>query len=612
MFDLEATWPTVRSGSSVAPPAGASGWTAQPNAGTSPWWTWSDRAAAGGESPRTSTACTSGPARDPRGWWDPRQHPRDRVLSAAGASRPRGPLPGSRRARRPPCLDCGGVLKTTTISSGQPLRREVLQAAVEPRPGPSCSGRRHLAERAPAASLVDVAVAAGARLVIVNASPRRTTSSPARACASRSDGCCRAGRRPRLRRVAAARADAGLADGEGHQQRVRGDRESPPLDRVRRCGPRSVEGGGAGRGLLRPRDLAGEHAYRSTRRFAEPRAIRATSMLSPAGGGARPSGGSGRRIRTTTSRARRRRRHGVRAFRGGAREPSRGRPAEPGLAVRSGTSTRSPCRCPAGGGGPHDLAASYVPRTARAHSRAAGKAAAGGHSWVIETAGQSSWRRSGRPAHLVLVPVPLPPAEQDEGHAEHDHASSARARSARAAAGGGQRHLRSTRGIAGHGEGSSSSRSSSAAGSSRRAVLSIPGHLASSGETSATDSGGTPVTRNSERSRGCWRQASGLAPGGSCRVVVPAQLPGRRRPATPSTANRGAGGAVAGAMHHSVWHPAAADTRAAFTKKADAGSHGGSARRPSRTPTGMQSARGSMTRSNVTKWPVSAQNNGLR
>jgi len=70
----------------------------------------------------------------------------------------------------PPCLDCGGVLKTTTISFGQPLRREVLQAAVD-------AARRAELFLAvgtslsvhPAASLVDVAVAAGARLVIVNA-----------------------------------------------------------------------------------------------------------------------------------------------------------------------------------------------------------------------------------------------------------------------------------------------------------------------------------------------------------------------------------------------------------------------------------------------------------
>ncbi len=72
----------------------------------------------------------------------------------------------------PPCLDCGGVLKTTTISFGQPLRREVLQAAVD-------AARRAELFLAvgtslsvhPAASLVDVAVSAGARLVIVNAEP---------------------------------------------------------------------------------------------------------------------------------------------------------------------------------------------------------------------------------------------------------------------------------------------------------------------------------------------------------------------------------------------------------------------------------------------------------
>lgn len=70
----------------------------------------------------------------------------------------------------PPCLDCGGVLKSATISFGQALVPEVLERSV-------------LAARTvevflavgssltvqPAASLCDVAVSGGARLVIINA-----------------------------------------------------------------------------------------------------------------------------------------------------------------------------------------------------------------------------------------------------------------------------------------------------------------------------------------------------------------------------------------------------------------------------------------------------------
>jgi len=72
----------------------------------------------------------------------------------------------------PPCLRCGGVLKTATISFGQSLRREVLQAAVDA----ARRARLFLAVGTslsvhPAASLVDVATGAGARLVIVNAEP---------------------------------------------------------------------------------------------------------------------------------------------------------------------------------------------------------------------------------------------------------------------------------------------------------------------------------------------------------------------------------------------------------------------------------------------------------
>jgi len=72
----------------------------------------------------------------------------------------------------PPCLVCGGILKTATISFGQALRSEVLAAAVQAARGCDLflAVGTSLTVR-PAASLVDVAVGAGARLVVVNAEP---------------------------------------------------------------------------------------------------------------------------------------------------------------------------------------------------------------------------------------------------------------------------------------------------------------------------------------------------------------------------------------------------------------------------------------------------------
>lgn len=72
----------------------------------------------------------------------------------------------------PPCLGCGGIQKSATISFGQQLRPEVLEAArlaatecdLFLAVGSSLSVQ-------PAAALCEVAVAAGARLVIVNAEP---------------------------------------------------------------------------------------------------------------------------------------------------------------------------------------------------------------------------------------------------------------------------------------------------------------------------------------------------------------------------------------------------------------------------------------------------------
>lgn len=78
----------------------------------------------------------------------------------------------------PPCLSCGGIQKSATISFGQALDGEVLKAAVDASrdcdvflaAGTSLSVH-------PAAGLCDFALAAGARLVIINAQPTPYDSS---------------------------------------------------------------------------------------------------------------------------------------------------------------------------------------------------------------------------------------------------------------------------------------------------------------------------------------------------------------------------------------------------------------------------------------------------
>jgi NAD-dependent deacetylase len=87
---------------------------------------------------------------------------------------PAGPVLDRVRAGEedPPCERCGGILKTATISFGQPLDSRVITRAM------------HAAERAdlliaigtslqvyPVAGAVPLAKAAGARVVIVNAEP---------------------------------------------------------------------------------------------------------------------------------------------------------------------------------------------------------------------------------------------------------------------------------------------------------------------------------------------------------------------------------------------------------------------------------------------------------
>ncbi|MGH3656746.1 MAG: SIR2 family NAD-dependent protein deacylase [Micromonosporaceae bacterium] len=72
----------------------------------------------------------------------------------------------------PACQICGGLLKSATISFGQPLDTAVLERAVAAAAG--CDLFLAVGTSLtvnPAASLVDIAVRAGARVVIVNAQP---------------------------------------------------------------------------------------------------------------------------------------------------------------------------------------------------------------------------------------------------------------------------------------------------------------------------------------------------------------------------------------------------------------------------------------------------------
>jgi len=72
----------------------------------------------------------------------------------------------------PACLDCGGILKSATISFGQSLDQTVLDASVEA--ARDCDLFVAIGTSLqvyPAAGLCDEALGSGARLVIVNAEP---------------------------------------------------------------------------------------------------------------------------------------------------------------------------------------------------------------------------------------------------------------------------------------------------------------------------------------------------------------------------------------------------------------------------------------------------------
>lgn len=72
----------------------------------------------------------------------------------------------------PACELCGGILKSATISFGQSLEPEVLRAAV--RAAQDCDLLLAVGTSLtvhPAAGLVDLALAAGARFIVINAQP---------------------------------------------------------------------------------------------------------------------------------------------------------------------------------------------------------------------------------------------------------------------------------------------------------------------------------------------------------------------------------------------------------------------------------------------------------
>jgi NAD-dependent deacetylase len=72
----------------------------------------------------------------------------------------------------PPCTLCGGILKSATISFGQPLDPDVLDAAAWA--ATTCDLFLAVGSSLtvyPAAGLCDVAVRAGARFVVINAEP---------------------------------------------------------------------------------------------------------------------------------------------------------------------------------------------------------------------------------------------------------------------------------------------------------------------------------------------------------------------------------------------------------------------------------------------------------
>jgi len=112
-------------------------------------------------------------------------HQADRVIEIHGTMHEieclscawRGPTEGVLERVRageadPPCRRCGGILKTATVSFGQSLRTDLLEAAT--RAARECALFLAVGTSLtvyPAAILPVVAVEAGARMVVINAEP---------------------------------------------------------------------------------------------------------------------------------------------------------------------------------------------------------------------------------------------------------------------------------------------------------------------------------------------------------------------------------------------------------------------------------------------------------
>ncbi len=91
----------------------------------------------------------------------------------------------------PPCLKCGGILKSATVMFGQRLDPVVLGDALAITK--ACQVFIAVGtslQVQPAAGLAGVAADHGAQLIIVNAEPTRTTTEPTRSYGNRSARLC--------------------------------------------------------------------------------------------------------------------------------------------------------------------------------------------------------------------------------------------------------------------------------------------------------------------------------------------------------------------------------------------------------------------------------------
>jgi NAD-dependent deacetylase len=99
---------------------------------------------------------------------------RDVICMRCGWRGAAGPVLDRVRAGEsdPPCAACGGILKSATISFGQPLVPEVIEAAIEAaQKADLLLALGTSLQVYPVAGVVPLAKSAGARVIIVNAEP---------------------------------------------------------------------------------------------------------------------------------------------------------------------------------------------------------------------------------------------------------------------------------------------------------------------------------------------------------------------------------------------------------------------------------------------------------